>query len=68
MLSPLTSKEVKHQGHTVGQPRAQSQPKSDNTQLHAVLAQIVIKPPSSQKEDVLISVMDNYLRVSKRGC
>lgn len=44
MLSPLTSKEVKHQGHMVGQPRAQSQPKADNTQLHAVLAQILIKP------------------------
>lgn len=43
MLSQLTSEEVKHQGHMVGQPRAQSQPTADNTQLQAVLAQIVIK-------------------------
>lgn len=33
-----------HGGSAQGQPRAQSQPTADNTQLQAVLAQIVIKP------------------------
>lgn len=68
MLLHFTSEEVKHQGHIVGQHRAQSQPKAYNTQPHVVMAQLVIKPMRLTENEFLMCVMANYVRVSKRGC